>query len=192
MNTLAALAIVCGAGLILGACERGGARVVDEVEDAVSVPVGQTSARTAGSNLVSAYISNAYMGDLYGIQAANIALERSVDERVRAFAQGLRAQQSTSRTNLAATAASEAPATKLPGWLDQRRSGLIENLRTASAADFDKVYLDQQIAALEEAQTLNRGFADHADSPGLLKHALGAVPDDQARLRQARQLRASL
>lgn len=36
MNALKALALLCGAGLILGACERNGAKVVDEVEDAAS------------------------------------------------------------------------------------------------------------------------------------------------------------
>lgn len=111
---------------------------------------------------------------------------------VRALAQGIRVEHSASRTSLAATAAAEAPAVKLPGWLDQRRSGLIENLRSASAPDFDKDYLDQQVAALEEARTLNQGFADQADSPGLVKHALGALPDIEARLRQARRLRTVL
>jgi putative membrane protein len=72
--TLAAAA----AAALLSACSpQGGNEAVDKAQDAVSAPVGQTSAATKGSNLVSAYVPGAAMGDMYEIEAADIALERA-------------------------------------------------------------------------------------------------------------------
>lgn len=48
---------------------------------------------------------------------------------------------------------------------------------------------DQLIVAQEEAQTLNRSFADHGDTPGPVKNALTVRPQIGARLSQARNLR---
>ncbi|MNR96027.1 hypothetical protein D3C86_273760 [compost metagenome] len=186
-RSLALLSFALGACLASGGCDRDGARVVDRAEDAASVPVGQTSARVVGGNL-----SSALMGDLYEVQAANIALERSENEAVRTLAQEVRTEQAAGRRTLEGLAAGETPSLVLPGVLDQRRRGLIDNLRKAVPADFDKVYLDQLIAAHEEALTLNRSFADHSDAPGLVKNALTLRPQIEARPHQARNLRRSL
>ena len=191
-RSLSLLSVVLGACLAAGGCNRDGAQVVDRAEDAVSVPVGQTSARVLGGNLSSAYVSNALMGDLYEIQAANIALERSQNDAVRTLAQAIRTEHAAARTTLEALATAETPAGPLPETLDQRRQGLIDNLRKAAPADFDRVYVDQLIAALEEAVTLNRSFADHADTPGLVKNALTLLPQIEDRLGQARSLRKTL
>lgn len=191
-TTLILLSVVLGGCLAAGGCDRDGARVIDRAEDAASVPVGQTSAQVLGGNLSSAYVSSAFMGDMYEIQAANIALERSQNETVRALAQAIRTEHAAARTALEALAAAETPSLVLPGALDQRRQGLIDNLRNATPADFDRVYVDQLIAAHEEAVTLNRSFAGHSDTPGLVKNALTVLPRVEGHLEQARNLRQTL
>ena len=55
----------------------------------------------------------------------------------------------------------------IPTALDQRRQGLIDNLNAATPGDFDKVYLNQQVAAHNEALTLLNGFAGNTDAPAL-------------------------
>lgn len=190
--SLILLSVVLGAGLAAGGCDRDGTRVVDRAEDAASVPVGQTSARVLGGNLSSAYVSSALMGDIYEIEAANIALERSQNEAVRALAQAIRTEHAAERKTLEGLAAAETPSLVLPGVLDQRRQGLIDNLRKATPSDFDRVYVDQLIAAHEEAVTLNQSFADHADTPGLVKNALTVLPQVEGHLEQARSLRRTL
>lgn len=192
MNKSSVMLCVLAACLANGGCDRDGARVVDRAEDAASVPVGQASARMLGGNMSSAYVSSALMGDIYEIEAANIALERSQNDAVRTLAQAVRTQQAVARTTLLALAAAETPSMVVPDGLDERRQGLIENLRKAAPADFDRVYLDQLIAAHDEALTLNRSFADHADTPGLVKHALTVIPQIEAHRAQARTLRQTL
>lgn len=186
------LSVVLGGCLAAGGCDRDGAQVIDRVEDAASAPVGQTSAQVLGGNLSSAYVSSAFMGDMYEIEAANIALERSQNEAVRALAQAIRTEHAAGRRTLEGLAAAETPSLVLPGELDQRRQGLIDNLRNATPADFDRVYVDQLIAAHEEAVTLNRTFADHSDTPGLVKNALAVLPRVESHLEQARSLQQTL
>ena len=68
---------------------------------------------------------------------------------------------------LKALAPTEAAGTVLPTALDERRKGLIDNLNAASAGDFDRVWLTQQVAAHNEALTLLNGYKDTAATPGL-------------------------
>lgn len=178
---------------LLTACnEQGASPAVDAAQDAASVPVGQTSAATMGGNVVSAYVPNAAMGDMYEIQASDIALERSSNAQVKELATMIKADHSAASTKFKATATAAAPDVDLPTSLDERRQGLIDNLRSAGAADFDRVYLDQQIAAHQEAITLHRGFADNTGAPALAAHAREVLPKIEAHLRQAEELKAAM
>jgi putative membrane protein len=86
------------------------------------------------------------------------------------------------------TAAGQTPADKL----DERRQGFIDNLKTASAADFDKTYIDQQVAAHGEALTLMQGYADNGSDAGLKAGAAKAVPKVQMHLDKAKSIQTAL
>lgn len=177
--------------LALAACnqERAG-EAVDRAQDAASVPVGQMSAATMGSNMVSAYVPNAAVGDMYEIQASDIALERTQNARVRDLARMIKTDHTAASEALQRQAPQAAPDVTLPTSLDQRRQSLIDNLRSASAADFDRIWIDQQIAAHNETLTLHRGFSEQ-DSP-LAEHARSVVPKIEAHLRAAEEIKAAL
>src|SRR5690606_42132389 len=81
-----------------------------------------------------------------------------------------------------------APDVTVPTELDERRQGMIDNLRAASAEDFDRVYIDQQVAAHNEAVTLHRGFSDNSDAPQLAQHAGTVLPKIEAHLQHAERL----
>jgi len=61
---------------------------------------------------------------------------------------------------------------------------------SASAETFDRTYIDQQVAAHQEALTLHRGFAD-SDSP-LAAHARSVAPKIEAHLQRAQQIQSSM
>lgn len=185
------LLITAACALALAACNQEGAsEAVDRTQDAAAGPVGQMSAATMGSNMVSAYVPNAAMGDMYEIQAADIALERTQNARVRELAQMIKTDHTAASEALKSQAPQAAPDVMIPTSLDQRRQGLIDNLRSASASDFDRVWIDQQISAHNEALTLHRGFSDQ-DSP-LAAHARSVVPKIEAHLRAAEELKAAM
>lgn len=192
MNRYAILSAAAGALLLTACNQQEAGQAVDKAQDAVSGPVGQTSAATMGAHLVSAYAPNAAEGDLYEIQAADIALERSKNAQVRELAQMIKTDHTAASTAFKALVPQAAPDVQLPTTLDQRRQGLLDNLRSASAADFDKVYVDQQVAAHQEAVTLHRGFSDNTDAPALAEHARTVLPKIEAHLQRAQALQASL
>lgn len=176
---------------LLAACnQERSPEAVDKAQDAASAPVGQTSAATMGSNMQSAYIPNAAIGDMYEIQAADLALQRSQNAQVKALATMIKTDHTAASNAMKAMLPQAAPGTTAPTALDERRQGLVDNLRSASAANFDSTWLDQQIAAHNEALTLHRGFSD-TDSP-LAAHARSVVPKIEAHLRAAEQLKAAM
>lgn len=163
---------------------------VDKAQDMAAGPVGQASAATMGSNLVSAYVPNAAMGDMYEIMAADLAIERSQNDRIKELARMIKADHTAASNAMKAMLPQAAPDITPPTELDERRQGMVDNLRSASAANFDMAWIDQQIAAHREALTLHRGFSDD-DSP-LSAHARMVVPKIEAHLRMAEEIKAAM
>jgi putative membrane protein len=191
------LAAAAAAALSLAACNQnqknaaadanpGQSEPVNAAQDAVGAVVGQTSAATLGANTLGGYVSNAAMGDMYEIQAGNIAAQKASSADVKALAKMIVTDHTAASNEMKplASAAGQTPPTEL----DQRRKGMIDNLNAASAADFDKVYLTQQVAAHEEAVTLHSGYADNGDTASLKAHAAKVLPKIQAHLERARAL----
>ena len=189
------LAAAATAALSLAACNQsqqdaatnpGQSEPVNAAQDAVGAMVGQTSAATLGANTLGGYVSGAAIGDMYEIQAGRIAEQKASSADVKALAKMIVTDHTAASNELKplASAAGQTPPTEL----DQRRKGMIDNLNAASAADFDKVYLTQQVAAHEEAVTLHSGYADNGDTAPLKAHAAKVLPKIQAHLEQARAL----
>jgi len=159
-------------------------------QDAVGAAVGQTSAATLGSHDTGAFVSNASQSDMYEIQAGGIAATRAKNADVKAFGKSMVTQHTAMSNEMKPliAAAGQTPADKL----DERRQGFIDNLKTASAADFDKAYIDQQVAAHGEALTLMQGYADAGGDAGLKAGAAKAIPKVQMHLDKAKSIQASL
>ena len=176
---------------LLAACnQEQSPEAVDKAQDMAAGPVGQTSAATMGANTVSAYVPSAAIGDMYEIQAADIALERSQNAQVKELATMIKTDHTAASNAMKAMLPQAAPDMAPPTELDERRQGLIDNLRSASAENFDATWLDQQIAAHNEALTLHRGFSNE-DSP-LAAHARMVVPKIEAHLRRAEEIKAAM
>ncbi len=176
---------------LLAACnQERSPEPVDKAQDMAAGPVGQTSAATLGANMQSAYIPGAAVGDMYEIAAADIALDRSQNARIRELATMIKTDHTAASNALKALLPQAAPDATVPTDLDERRQGLIDNLKSASAENFDATWIDQQIAAHNEALTLHRGFSNE-DSP-LAPHARSVVPKIEAHLRAAEQIKAAM
>lgn len=178
---------------LLAACnQEQSPEPVDKAQDMASVPVGQMSAATLGANTVGGYVPNAAEGDMYEIMAADIALERSQNAEVKTLATMIKTDHLAASNAMKALLPQAAPDVALPTELDERRQGLLDNLRSASAETFDRTWVDQQIAAHNEALTLHRGFSDNTDAPQLAQHARAVTPKIEAHLRQAEAIKAAM
>jgi putative membrane protein len=163
---------------------------VNAAQDAMGAAVGATSAATVGSHDTGAFVDNAGQGDMYEIQAAKIAEEKSKSADVKAFAKMMVADHTALAAEMKPLIAKAGKAA--PTELDQRRKGFLDNLSAATAAAFDKTYIDQQVAAHEETLSLMKGYADNGDNPDLKAAAAKTAPKVQAHLNKAKAIQAKL
>lgn len=167
---------------LLGACqpadtaEDGTSKAVNATQDAASAPVGQMSAATMGANSPDAFATSLAMSDMYELEAARIATTKSSTAGVRELAAMITTDHTASTAKLKTIAPAEVPGAMLPTALDERHQGLIDNLNAAAPADFDRVWLTQQVAAHNEALTLLNGFSDNTDAPRLAALATEVIP----------------
>lgn len=183
--------LICAAAasaLVLGACSReeaatndanpGQTAPVNAAQDAVGAAVGQVSATTLGANSTEAFVSNAGQSDMYEIEAGKLAQTKGVSADVKAFGKMMVTDHTALSNEMKAILAKHSIAP--PAALDQRRQGLLDNLKAANGADFDKAYLAQQDAAHAEALTLMGGYAQNGDNADLKAAATKATPKIQA------------
>ena len=137
---------------------------------------------------IADYVPAAAVGDMYEIQSAEIALERSENPEVQALARMIREDHTQASDKMKALAPQAAPEIRLPTALDDRHARLISALREAPADAFDRTYLDQQVSAHEEALALHRGFSQTTQAPALAEHARSVVPPIERHLERARAL----
>ena len=163
---------------------------VSKAEDATGAAVGATSAAALGSHDTAAFVSNASQSDMYEIKAAQLAETRSKNPDIKAFAKMMVKDHTATSKALGplATAAGQTPAAKL----DNRRQGFLDNLTKASDADFDKTYIDQQVAAHEEALSLMQGYGKDGSDAGLKAAANDTAPKVQMHLDKAKAIQAKL
>ena len=125
--------------------------------------------------MASPYVMAAGMSDLYEIISSQVALEKTQNPAVRKFADMLimHHQKTTAATMKAAQKAGLNPP---PPALDAGATASINELQTASAADFDRLYLGQQIPAHQAALDLHQSYASGGDKAPLKMSARSAVP----------------
>lgn len=150
---------------------------VDVAQDAAAAAVGQLSAATAGSLSAQAFVENAARSDMYETEASKLAMERSKSAKIKDFAKMMVAAHAKTTAELKKIVAGEAgEKIEIPVALDQRRQGLIDNLKSASADDFDARFVDQQTAAHAEAKTLMGGYGNAGQNAALKAFAKATEP----------------
>ena len=122
-----------------------------------------------------AYVAAAGAGDLFEINSSQIALQKSQNAGVRSFASML-IKHHTKTTAATMKAAKKAGMNPPPPTLDPGATASINELQSASATDFDRIYLAQQIPAHQAALDLHQSYATGGDQAALRTSAKAAVP----------------
>jgi putative membrane protein len=174
----------------IAAANPGQTEPVNKAQDATGAAVGSMSASTLGSHDTGAFVSNAAQSDMYEIWAAKIAQSKSKNAEVKKFA-GEMIKDHTKSSNEMKPLIAKAGQTP-PADLDQRRKGFLDNLKAADAGSFDKTYMDQQVAAHDEALTLLQGYAKDGSDAGLKAAAAKLVPTVQHHSDMAKALQAKV
>lgn len=183
--------------LTLAACHKSGSNAdqdlanpgdsapVNAVQDMAAGPVGLASAATIGAT-TEGYVPAAAMADMYEIEAGKIAVQRG-NADVKKFGQ-MMIDHHTKLSNDFKAALKAANIAEPPATLDERRQGLLNNLRAAGDTDFDEAYLHQQAAAHLEALTLHKTYASRGDNATLKAAAEKAQPIVQSHIDQLQKI----
>ena len=134
------------------------------------------------------YLLAAVAGDLFEIQSSEVALTKAQRPEVREFARMLLAHHSGMTESLWDAARASGMVRTHEWMLPPPMQRSLEELQQASPADFDRVYVRQQVLAHERALTLHRNYASKGDAAALRQAATAAVPVLQQHLDRARQL----
>lgn len=136
------------------------------------------------------YLFHSGAGDIFEITTSMMAIQKSQNPDVRAYASTL-IDHHTRSTNAALATAASAGVMPPPPELRADQKALITQLMAASPANFDRVYLSRQVPSHEQSLALQQGYAAGGDNPALRQTAQALVPVVQSHLERARQLLGS-
>jgi putative membrane protein len=132
------------------------------------------------------YVARAVANDLFEIRSSELALTRAQRPELREFAQMLITHHTQSQEQLWDAARASGMIRTQERVLPPPMQQMIDELQQASGADFDRLYLRQQVAAHEMALTLHRGYETEGDARPLRAAARSAIPIIQQHLEMAR------
>lgn len=156
---------------------------------AMAQPVPQAPGLQARTTAAT-YVAMAASSDTYEIQSSKLALAHAANPDVRAFAQMM--VNDHANTTAAVTAAAKQASVGLPGGPNPKHTAMLKQLREAGHAKMERLYVDQQVAAHEEALALHQGYAAQGDNPGLRAAAASAVPVVETHLTEIRRIQTAM
>jgi putative membrane protein len=166
--TIAALSFAlaaCG-----GAAERNetadNALTANEVGSIDNTMMASDPAMMATPTTAVEFANAAAAADMFEIESSRIAVDEATDAKVKAFAQMLITDHTKSSDQLKSIAAANNMTLSPPTMRPDMQSKL-DALRSAEDAQFDQLYLSQQVPAHEEALKLHQTYAQSGDTAAL-------------------------
>ena len=197
VSAISALVLVAGAAFAAPADQPGhespkpgsNSETMSAVKDTTAGMVGTVSAEMTSTT--KGFVTAAATSDMYEVTAGKIALQRAQLPDVKAFAQKMVDAHTMTTQKLKGILASNNINVTPPAHVDNRRQGMLDDLRGAKAADFDHRYITQQVAAHKEADILFRGYAKNGDNAAIKAFAATTDKDIKMHLSMAQELDAS-
>jgi putative membrane protein len=194
VSAASALVLIAGAALAAPADQPGhespkpgtNSETMSAVKDSTAGMVGTVSAEM--TTTTKGFVTAAAISDMYEVTAGKIALQRAQSPAVKAFAQKMVDAHTMTTEKLKGILASNNINVTPPAHVDDRRQGMLDDLRGAKAADFDHRYITQQIAAHKEADILFRGYAKSGDNAAVKDFAAATDKVIKMHLSMAQQL----
>jgi putative membrane protein len=196
LGAASALFLMTGAALAAPADQPGhmspkpgtNTEAMSAVKDTTAGMVGQVSAEMTSTT--QGFVTAAATSDMYEVTAGKIAIQRAQSPDVKAFAQKMVEAHTGTTTKLKGIIASNNINVTPPAHVDNRRQGMLDDLRGAKAEDFDHRYISQQIAAHKEADILFSGYAKSGDNDAIKDFTAATDKDIKMHLSMAQQLDA--
>lgn len=129
------------------------------------------------SSKTQRFIEKAAIGGLYEVETSRIALEKSANPDVKAFAQQMIDDHTKANAGLkAAVAATTLTSPQIPTALDKEHQDEVADLKSKTGTDFDEEYISDQEDAHEDAVALFKDYASDGDNAALKEFASKTLP----------------
>jgi putative membrane protein len=140
----------------------------------------------------SDFVNQAAAGDIFEMQAGEIAEHKSKVPAIKMFASTMvKDHATTTATLMAALNNAQRKIAKPSDQLPSDKQAMIDQLKsTPRGVAFDKLYLAQQLQAHQQAWALQKGYATDGDDASLRQVAAGAVPIVEGHLTMLKNLQA--
>ena len=145
-------------------------------------------AKTATAPAAADFATAVAASDLYEIESGRLAAEKASSAEVKSFAQMLVTDHQKSTADLKAAAGGANPPVTVSPALDAEKQAMIDALKSANGAEFDRTFIDQQKQAHQKALDLLRGYDSGGDARALKDFAAKAATVVQGHLDRLNQM----
>ncbi|MFG1426669.1 DUF4142 domain-containing protein [Roseixanthobacter glucoisosaccharinicivorans] len=145
-------------------------------------------AQLAGTLSGPKFVEAAAIADRFEIEAGRLALEKTESPQIKILATRLVADHTHALAGLKAAAAKADGQIVVPGSLDTKHEAKIEQLKAATGADFDTLFVQMQTRAHEAAIGIFASFAKEGDQTVLKDYAGQTLPVLERHLEEIRQI----
>jgi putative membrane protein len=166
------------AGIALAAALLAGGALAQTSNDTTgtTTQAGTSAAAMPQITEASEFVKQAAAGGEYEIKSSKMALKQSKSEDLKRIAQKLIDDHTKAGKELKTTAKEAKVKGKIPDKLDQKHQAMVDDLKKAQGADFDKTYVTQQLDAHRDAIALFSGYAEGGDNDKLKSFAEKTLP----------------
>ena len=138
------------------------------------------------------YVQKAAMGDMLEVESSRLALNRSATPEIKKLAQDMVDAHTMTSDGLKARLVRAGLIVELPAMLDDEHKKKVDDLRAASARDFDAKYLELQKEGHDEALNIHRDYAMNGTVADLKAFAADTVPKIEMHLKMATDLQSKM
>jgi putative membrane protein len=138
------------------------------------------------------FVAKAAASDMFEIESSKLALTRTKNADIKAFAQMMIDMHTQTTAGLKKAIADSGQPLTPPAALPADLQSKLDDLSKASDADFDKAYMDAQVDGHQAALDLMTRYASDGDVPALKDAAAKTAPIVQEHLTKATALRDGL
>ena len=133
------------------------------------------------------FITQATIGDIFGIEAGKLALQRGGD-KIKNFAEKAMKHHEESSEALKSLIEGGKVRASIPVTIDSARQTILDKLTKLQGAEFDKEYSSAQVGAQADALSLFERYSKGGDHPDLKLFAVKSLPNLEERVRLAKDL----
>lgn len=153
----------------------------------LALTLGTASAQAQFADpMDSQFAAMASVGNTFEIGSSRLALQRSRNARIRAFARMMIADHTRAQAKLDAFAA--ASGTQAGLMIDPAHQQMLDQLSALSGAAFDQAYATDQVAAHQESQQMLASYVSSGENPNLQQYASTTLPIVNMHLRRIETL----